>query len=749
MGADLTEFIQEFVSEARDLIEELEPVIVGFGERDGENPSSSPDFLEDLNRTFRLFHSVKGGAGFLGFGNIVKAAHTAENLLDQLRNSQLLLAPHHTDLLCASCDFMKEALEHVMANGNDSDLAENAQKLVDAFTKPEEPTDSASAPAIDLDLPVDQLVRPHTLAHFAEESETLLNEAMETLATLKATPHDPTAFAKLQQLFQTLAGNSDFLELDDLSRLSRKIERLAGAVAAGAAPAAEQAAATIAGMIDILKENLRDVSRNESHPIDGLNLYMEMLDDLIPHDYVPETLKGAGSSRIGDILIERGDISEADVNKAVARQSKLIGELLVESGVVTEKQITRAVEIQQQRKQTPQPATNLAQRQDIRVDLEKLDSLINLIGEIVIAENMVLHNPDLTGLELENFAKAGQHLSKIIRELQEMAMTIRMIPVSGLFRRMLRLVHDLSGKAGKKVSLELVGESTEVDKTVIEKITDPLVHLIRNSVDHGLEPPAERQAAGKNETGVIHLSAYHEEGNVLITITDDGRGLNRTKIIAKAEERGLLSCDPATMSDREVFNLIFLPGFSTAEKVTDVSGRGVGMDVVRRNLEEIKGKVEIKSNAGKGTTINMRIPLTMAIIDGMLIRVGKSFYILPILSLQESFRPASDAVTVTPDGQELVRVRDHLLPVLRLHDLHRIEPDNRALDRGILIVLDSGGKNVCLFADELLGQQQTVIKGLSSYITETGNVTAVSGCTILGNGEVCLILDVQALTQLR
>lgn len=437
------------------------------------------------------------------------------------------------------------------------------------------------------------------------------------------------------------------------------------------------------------------------------------------------------------------------MERAVARQSKLIGELLVESGVVSEKQISRAVGIQQKRQQTPQAVTALTKRQDIRVDLEKLDNLINLIGEIVIAENMVLHNPDLAGLELESFYKAGQHLSKIIRELQEMAMTIRMIPVSGLFRRMLRLVHDLSGKAGKKVSLELIGESTEVDKTVIEKITDPLVHLIRNSVDHGLEAPAERLAAGKKETGVIRLSANHEEGNVLISIIDDGRGLNRAKILAKAGERGLLTGDPATMSDREVFNLIFLPGFSTADKVTDVSGRGVGMDVVRRNLEEIKGKVETKSNANQGTVINLRIPLTMAIIDGMLIRVGKSFYILPILSLQESFRPTAGAITVTPDRQELVRVREHLLPVLRLHDLHQIEPDNRALEQGILIVLDSGEKNICLFVDELLGQQQTVIKGLSTYISEIGNVTAVSGCTILGNGEVCLTLDVQALTQLR
>jgi len=348
---------------------------------------------------------------------------------------------------------------------------------------------------------------------------------------------------------------------------------------------------------------------------------------------------------------------------------------------------------------------------------------------------------------VENFAKAGQHLSKIIRELQEMAMTIRMIPVAGLFRRMMRLVHDLSRKADKKISFVIEGESTEVDKTVIEKITDPMVHLIRNAVDHGIDTAEERQTAGKAAEGEIKLSARHEEGNVLNTTSDDGRGLSREKILAKAAEKGLVEGDSETLSDSEVFNMIFLPGFSTAEKVTAVSGRGVGMDVVRKNLEETKGKIDIHSTAGSGTTIELRIPLTMAIIDGMLIRVGESRYILPILALQESFRPSANLISVTPDGQELVKVRDNLLPVIRLHQLHNIKPDTDDLTQGILIVVEAGGKTVCLFADELLGQQQTVIKALSNYITAIGSVTAVSGCTILGNGEVCLILDVQNLVQ--
>lgn len=296
MSTDLTEFIQEFVAEAQDLIAELEPVIVGFGERNGEDPRSSPDFLEDLNRTFRLFHSVKGGAGFLGFGNIVKAAHTAENLLDQLRNSQVLLTPEHTNLLCSACDFMEEALEHVMASGNDSDLAEGAQKLIDSFTATpdlqEEEKSALVDVAIDLDQPAGQLVRPQTLVHFTKESETLLQEVIETLAGLKNDPQDLAAFTRKQQLFRTLAGNSDFLEFTDLARLSRKIELLAGAVVAKAVTAHSQAAITITGLMEIFQECLENVTDDHPPSIDGLPLYIEMLDDLIPDDYFPVEKKG-------------------------------------------------------------------------------------------------------------------------------------------------------------------------------------------------------------------------------------------------------------------------------------------------------------------------------------------------------------------------------------------------------------------------------------------------------------------------
>ena len=486
--------------------------------------------------------------------------------------------------------------------------------------------------------------------------------------------------------------------------------------------------------------------------IDGLDLYLDLLQEFIPSDWDGGARRGTSKPRIGEILLEKGVIDPETLDNALSLQEKPLGELLIDMGAATEAQVENALTEQDKATRRPPSMEDKApsmqatiKRQDIRVDLEKLDILIDLIGEMVIAENMLIHSPDLDGLQLENFGKAAQQMSKLVKELQEVAMTIRMIPVAGLFKRMTRLVHDLSRKSGKEADLLLDGMETELDKTVTEMITDPLVHLIRNSMDHGLEMPDERVRAGKSPTGTVKLSARHEEGEVWITLEDDGRGLNRDKILKKARERGMIDTDGSELSDKEVANIIFLPGFSTADKVTDVSGRGVGMDVVKQNLMKIDGKIDVDSKPGRGTRIILRIPLTMAIIDGMLIRVGEARYILPILPIRESFRPSPEAITVSPDGQELVRVRNRLYPVLRLHAIHHVTPASEVLSEGILILLENQERSICLFVDEILGQQQTVIKGLSDYLAKLGNSTGVSGCTILGNGDVCLILDVGAL----
>lgn len=766
------EIIIEFITEARDLIDEVEPDILTLEDKISDDPNEelSQETTDDLNAIFRLFHSMKGGAGFLGFNNVVASTHTAENLLDKLRNGSIKLTANHVDLLCKSCDFTKAALDCIENNHNDNDMEEASRELIRLFNEDSTPEDTKPEaaglqvktakketaikkteppPEINLDFDMAELINPETIKKFLEEGDDLLQEVESDLLKLADNPEDTEPIERLFRNVHSFKGNCGFLGFTDLEKLSHTQETLLDTLKTGANKNVGKIADMLLQLIDVFKESLSDIAKGNGGQIEGLDLYIEIINSHLPKDMQVGIEKA--STRIGDILVKQGALSEGDVENALEVQQKPIGKILVDSGKISQEKLDKALKVQEKlREKTQESPTEkrAVKRQDIRVDISKLDSLINLIGEMVIAENMVINNPDLKDLELERFHKAGQHMTKIVRELQEMAMTIRMVPVSGLFSRMIRLVHDLSRKTGKKVDLKLAGESTEVDKTVVEKIIDPLVHLLRNSMDHGLEPNAERKEIGKPEIGVINLTARHEEGDVLITIVDDGRGLNRQKLIAKGIEKGIVTGDGSQLSDKEAMHLIFQPGFSMAEKITDVSGRGVGMDVVRQNLESIKGRIDIESELGKGTTITLRIPLTLAIIDGMLVRTGTSHYILPILSIKESFQPSMDSITVTPDGQEMVKVRENLLPVIRLHKMHKVIPDNEALDKGILIVLEGRtSQNICLFVDELMGQQQTVIKGLSEYINKTGDVGGVSGCTILGNGEVCLILDVRSIEE--
>jgi two-component system chemotaxis sensor kinase CheA len=392
----------------------------------------------------------------------------------------------------------------------------------------------------------------------------------------------------------------------------------------------------------------------------------------------------------------------------------------------------------------------LVRKKDIRVDTEKLDVLFDLIGELITVEAMVSNHPDLEHIELPNFHKATRMLNKITRELQEVSTALRMMPMDGLFKKMQRLVRDLSVKFSKEVRLEIYGAETEMDKNVIEDIADPLMHILRNAMDHGIEShPTERRARGKSEHGTIRLGAQYDHNSILITIEDDGQGLQREKILQKAIAKRLVR-DASTqaierLTDAEVWAFIFEPGFSTAEKITDTSGRGVGMDVVKKNIERLQGSISVDSKAGAGTTIHLRIPLTLAIMDAMLVRVGAIIYALPILAIRHSFRPTKEQMTTTMDGLELVRVRQDVFPVIRLHEVfhsRHAHEEHRPLDTGILVTVESHERRVCLFVDEILGQQQIVVKGLSEYI---GNVSGVMGCMILANGEIGLIIDMDCV----
>lgn len=398
-------------------------------------------------------------------------------------------------------------------------------------------------------------------------------------------------------------------------------------------------------------------------------------------------------------------------------------------------------------KKEMRPQLHMASQAMISVNVQKLDKLMDLVGEMVIAEAMVTQNPEVKDLELENFHKAARQLHKITAELQDVVMSIRMVPLSSTFLKMHRITRDMCRKLGKQVDLEVIGEETEVDKNIIEQISDPLMHLIRNAIDHGIEDKEERIKKGKSKEGTIILEAKNSGSDVLIIIQDDGRGLNKEKILEKAKRQGLLTKDETEMSDKEIYSMVLLPGFSTKEGITEFSGRGVGMDVVKKNIESVGGNVIVESMPDKGTTITLKIPLTLAIIDGMNIKVGNSRYTLPLISIKESFRPKENECFVDPDGNEMIMVRGECYRILRLHKQFRAKTDITNFHEGILIMVEQNEKTICLFADELLGQQQVVVNPLPNYIKNIKDVEGLAGCTLLGDGNISLILDVEGLLE--
>lgn len=401
--------------------------------------------------------------------------------------------------------------------------------------------------------------------------------------------------------------------------------------------------------------------------------------------------------------------------------------------------------VDDQPKETGRRKTASPETSSIRVGIDKVDDLINMVGELVIIQSMLGQlGEDFDMSRVDKLNDGLAELERNTRELQESVMRIRMLPISFAFNRFPRMVHDLSAKLDKKIELTMSGEQTELDKTVMEKIGDPLVHLVRNSVDHGIETPEARKAAGKPEVGTVNLNAFHQGGNIVIEIKDDGAGLNCERIHAKAVERGLINADD-DLPEEKIFDLLFQPGFSTAEVVSDVSGRGVGMDVVKRNIQSLGGSVDVKSVLGEGSTFTIRLPLTLAILDGQLVRVGENIYIIPLISIVESILVDQKNISNIAGSAELYQLRSEYLPVIRLYETFDIEPDNRSLDNGLLVVVEGDGKKGGLLVDELLGQQQVVIKSLE---TNFRRVEGISGATILGDGTVALITDVSGIVRL-
>lgn len=601
---------------------------------------------------------------------------------------------------------------------------------------------------------------PELIADFIQEATEHLASIESLTLEIEQTPDDRESLNALFRSFHSIKGLAGFLELHAIRELAHQVETLLDLARNGEIQIGGPAIDRILAGADFIRRGVETLSRR----LQGVRAPLPPLDealcaavaDLCRREATPASpskdsaspsketaVSAAGSAALGQpastppALAPGAGATKAAVPAGALRLDTASGEDKSSPEEKASNGSAKAV------------ASAAASTGSVKVETAKLDYLVDMVGEFVIAQSIVRHDPDLRLAEHPRLQRNFAQLARITAEIQRTAMSMRMVPIQGLFQRMARLVRDLARKTGKDVEFVSIGEETELDRTLIEQLADPLMHMVRNSLDHGLEPAAERERSGKNPRGRVQLRAAHESGGILIEISDDGRGLSREKILARAIERGLLPAN-ANPPDAEVWGLIFEPGFSTAEKVTDISGRGVGMDVVRRNIQQLRGRIEVSSVSGQGTSVLLRLPLTLAIIDALLVGVGAHRFILPMYAVREMFRPAAGAVSKvyaredTGAWDEVVDVRGNLLPVYRLEGFLGVRSRCQDAGQGLLVVLENQSGQFCLLVDEFLGKQEVVIKPLGAMFR---NIPGISSGAILGDGKVALILDVDGLLQ--
>jgi two-component system chemotaxis sensor kinase CheA len=556
------------------------------------------------------------------------------------------------------------------------------------------------------------------LREFITESREHLDHIEHGVLVLEHQPADAEMLSTVFRAFHTFKGGAGFLNLIPINRLAHALESLLDL--------ARQGRLTIdAPVIELILRG-RDVLKQFLDEIEG---------------------QIAGTRPVAPILISTA-VLKAEVQEAIDHvgSGKAVGNATQIAETPLLAQNSGSENLSAALAAAHPAAARDGQSAMVKVDTAKLDSLLDLVGEMVIAQSLVSQDLGREASVNPQSTRNLAQLARITKELQRVSMAMRMVPIRSLFQKMARVAHDLGAKQRKKIQFLTSGDDTELDRSVVEELSDPLLHMIRNSVDHGIESPDQRAAAGKPSVGTLQLRAFHQGGNILVEISDDGAGLNRDRILRKAVERGLISAS-ATPTDEEIFNCIFAAGFSTAEKITDISGRGVGLDVVRRNLERLRGRVDISSEPGKGTRFTITLPLTLAIIDGLIVRVGGERYIIPTLSVRESFRLQAGMITRVQNRAEIVNVRGRHLPLLRLHELFGIPQSGDARNEGIGVVVQSGTGARCLFVDALLHRQEVVIKNLNDMMVHKNR--SLAGAAILGDGRVGLILDVNALVHLE
>lgn len=762
------EMLQSFVSEAVDSLDSSEPLVENL---------KNPEDTESVNAIFRVFHTLKGLSGFFGMMVINEVTHEAETLLDILRKEKFKPNEDLITLIYTAFDLLRDLL-HLVANEfsdlSGKDEAENMKLILKdtiqkiksgeyfnqssnqdfsefivppeqgVGTSPEDEfmTASSSESAVEIqqelpnppqveekqtaqasteDLDLGGLISEDMVSQFVSDTLDLLDTIENNLLMLEKEPNDFDTISAIFGAVHSIKGNSGFMGFEEIQEIAMETETILDSMRKKEL----EADATI---ISILLSNIETIRKRVENIGNSGNVTatISVLDEQITVEPPLSATQAKEEVKHTPKIEEKP--REIKPQEKVVSPPKVVKEETKQDAVAAVSK-----NFQQQ------------QKQDIRVETSKIDKLFDLVGELITIETMVTKNPDLAGMTLPSFAKAANQLNKITRELQEVTMSVRMMPLEGLFNKMKRLVRDVSIKLGKKIDFSISGQETEMDKNVIDEISDPLVHILRNSLDHGIEDTDERINAGKPEVGKISLSARYEGNEILISVKDDGAGINKEKVLKKAEEKGLLTIPPEKMTDKEIFALLFEPGFSTAKQVTDISGRGVGMDVVRKNIEKLRGAIDVESEYGKGTTVTLRIPLTLAIMEALLVKVGDDTYALPIMNVNETFRVSNEEISKTMDGLEMIKIRNEVLPVFRIHELFKRKPKYYDLDKGIILIIESRSKKFCLFADELIGQQQAVIKGLSDYI---GKVPGITGCMVLGDSSIGLILDIEGTLQI-
>lgn len=688
-----------FLFETIQLIDQLEQTVLSS---EVENQNLTQDAINEI---FRIMHTIKGSAAMMMYQNISTLAHKIEDIFYYLREEK----PNNVDvsglseLVLSGVDFIKNEVEKIKNNEEaDGDCETLIQQMSIYLNHLMESNNQ--------DIHTDkEEYKADVMEEGTERVQSIISEEQDINHTYT-------------NAFKAVIFFEEGCEMENI-RAFTVIRNLKSIT--------DQIIYTPADIID--NDNTIETIRRE-----GFHIF-------IKSDYSYEKMNEFLMQTVflKDLELTRLE-NEEEIRSCFERTSdKHTEQTQVMSHVAEPGDSHKEVNTKEVNAKEVKSVSNT--QSIISVSVAKLDKLMDLVGEMVISEAMVIQNPDLSGLELENFHKAARQLSKITTEMQDIVMSIRMVPLSATFNKMHRIVRDMCKKLDKDVKLELIGDDTEVDKNIIEHISDPLMHLVRNAIDHGIESTDVRLSKGKSQVGHVILQAENSGNDVLITVRDDGKGLDRASILRKAKENGLLTKSEEDMTDQEVFNLILLPGFSTNSNITEFSGRGVGMDVVAKNIEAVGGSLYIDSIPDKGTQITLKIPLTLAIIDGMNVRVGKSCYTIPLISIKQSFRPKESDIFIDTAGNELIMVRGECYPIIRLHKRFRIHTEITALTDGIIIMVEQGDHTICIFADELLGQQQVVVKTLPEYILNFKKIKGLSGCTLLGDGSISLIIDAAGL----